>query len=98
VIESAVPSTIGGVAAVRHTCERSWRVIMSMPVRPRCVASTRCSASAVRFITKSTSAKAASMITPAIHIVVRSSGRVKPPSLRSRRLMPGTSSSRGWTS
>ena len=73
-IERAVPI----VARFAQTCERSWRVIWSIAVRPVAVVSTRAPTSPERFITISISEKVASETIIAIAIVTSSSGSVKP--------------------
>ena len=76
-----------------QTCERSWRVIWSIAVRPRWTVSTRAPTSPERFITTSISENVASETIIAITIVTSSSGSVKP-SWERRRLM---SSHSAWS-
>ena len=85
-------AAIDGTDALRHTCERSERVIASIAWRPFCVDSTRAWVSAVRRMTCSTSANVAMRMIVDMKSAVRSSGRVWPSSRRRRRIT-GTSPS-----
>ena len=92
----SVAVAIDGTVALRQTCERTARVIVSIAMRPFWVASTRAWVSDVRRITWSSSANVASRITVAINSAVRSSGRVWPSARRSRAITGTSPSTSRW--